>query len=154
VTPSELFLLPSEDDAAEPGDRRLLDGLRTLLLNAESGPDSQHPARAETTVAIHLREPGGEPVPFAVLRLEEAPVSVTPGAGTAEIDLELSRADLAAFIVGRLHLPLAIARGDVAFRGPVRRLLRITPVLRSVGRAAAGDDGPPEAPNRAAEEEH
>jgi hypothetical protein len=140
----ELFIVSAGDHPVDHADDVLLERLRALLAAAGEGLASQDPARADTSVAVAVREPGRDPVPFAVLHLAEPAVTVTPGGGAAEVDLELTRQDLEALIEGRLHLPMAIARGDVAFRGPVRRLLRITPVLRGVAAAMAeADAGPP-----------
>lgn len=125
--------MSSEDPPGHPDDVQLLRRLRAVFLAAADGPASQDPARAETSVAIFLaQEAPAAPAPFALLRLDRRPISVDAGAGQAEVDITLTRADLTALVDGELHLPLAIARGDVGYRGPVRKLLRITPVLRSV----------------------
>jgi hypothetical protein len=123
-----------EADAGPAVDDHLLARLRGLLLAAADGSPSQNPARAATSVAIFTREGDDGAVPFAQLLLDREPILVQrgDGDGRSEIDLTLTRADLVRLVEGDLHLPLAIARGDVAFRGPVRKLLRITPVLRSL----------------------
>lgn len=113
-------------------DATLLDELRDVLEAAEDGLPSQQPSRAQTTVAFHVTENRGETsVPWATLLLDRTPVIVEEGSqSTPEVEIFLSRKDLQDFIHGRLQLPLAIASGGVSFSGPVRKFLRITPVLR------------------------
>lgn len=118
---------------AAPTDPELLDMLRGLFTAAANGHASQRASRAQTTVTIHVAQPDGSaPAPLAYLALDRDPVVVEPAGAEAEVDLILTREDLAALLAGDLHLALAIARGDVTFRGPVRKFLRITPVLRAL----------------------
>lgn len=125
---------------APPTDSELLDMLRELFAAADDGVASQRPSRAQTTVTIHVEQPDGTgPTPLAYLALDREPVVVERAGAKAEVDLVLTREDLAALLCGELHLALAIARGDVSYRGPVRKFLRITPVLR----ALASPEWPP-----------
>lgn len=118
-------------------ERHMFERLEELIATAAAGPPSQDPARTQTTVAFRLEdEQDAEPRPFALLLLDREPPAVERGGGTAEAELVFRRDDLARFLHGDLQLPLAIARGDVAFRGPVRKFLRIAPVLRSLARSA------------------
>jgi hypothetical protein len=118
---------------APPTDPELLDMLRELFAAAADGGASQRPSRAQTTVTIHVEQPDGTgAAPLAFLALDREPVVVEPAGAEAEVDLVLTREDLAALLCGELHLALAIARGDVSYRGPVRKFLRITPVLRGL----------------------
>jgi hypothetical protein len=115
-------------------DAELLEDLRELLDAAVAGQPSQGPGRARTSVAISIRDDGGAPTPWAVLRLDRQPVAVEPGGGSAEIQLTFPRETLREFLRGDRQLALTIARGEVEFRGPVRKFLRITPVLRALAR--------------------
>lgn len=117
-------------------DEQLVAMLRGLLVAATG---RQNPVIATTSVAISVQGEGGQPVPWAVVALERERVAIEPGAGSAEAELIFPPASLRAFVRGDLQLSLAIARGEVAFRGPVRTFLRIAPVLRAIARAERGD---------------
>lgn len=118
-------------------DNELIAALRELLDRATMGLPSQHPARAQTSVEFSVKDCQGGSLPWAVIHLDGEPISVAPGGGQAEIGLCFSREDLRRFLTGDLQLPMAIARGDVAFSGPVRKFLRIAPVLRALARSEA-----------------
>jgi hypothetical protein len=135
---SEVDAAPGAGGAVQGDDAELVRGLRALLDAATAGPASQNPARAQTSVAIAVQDADGPAAALAVLALDREPVTVEPGPGRAEIELTFPRATLERFLRGDLQLALAIARGEVAFRGPVRKFLRITPVLRALAR----DEGP------------
>jgi hypothetical protein len=131
---SDVEAAPGAGGAVQNDDAELIGLLRELLDAAAAGPASQNPARAQTSVAISIQDGEGAPSAWAVLALDREPVAVEPGGGRAEIDLTFPRATLESFLRGELQLALAIARGEVAFRGPVRKFLRITPVLRALAR--------------------
>lgn len=118
-------------------DIELITALRALLDYATMGLPSQHPARAQTSVELSVKDCQGGSLPWALIHLDREPISVAPGGGQAEVGLCFSREDLRKFLTGDLQLPMAIARGDVAFSGPVRKFLRIAPVLRALARSDA-----------------
>jgi hypothetical protein len=118
-----------EDDA------ELLEDLRELLDDAAAGQPSQCPSRARTSVAISIQDDEGATTPWAVVRLDRQPVAVEAGGGRAEIQLTFPRETLREFLRGDRQLALTIARGEVAFQGPVRKFLRITPILRALARS-------------------
>ena len=64
-------------------------------------------------------------------------VEVLLGDTPAEIRAELSSESLARFADGELLLPLALAAGEGRHHGPVRRLLAVSPILRTLVAAGA-----------------
>jgi phospholipid/cholesterol/gamma-HCH transport system ATP-binding protein len=66
------------------------------------------------------------------LVLQGARPAVLTGTHPAEIELSLGEAQFAELAAGRLVLAEAILHGELAFRGPVGKLLSIDPVLRSL----------------------
>jgi hypothetical protein len=84
-------------------------------------------ARANTTVRICLaddRELG------VTLLLDRDPVEVVGRDAPAEVEIWIVSADLARLYSPDFHLAMAITRGRVRFAGPVRKFLRVTPVVR------------------------
>src|SRR5262249_882087 len=53
--------------------------------------------------------------------------------GNAEVSLRIASFDLAHLTSEDFRLPMAIARGRVAADGPVRKFLRVVPVLGPIG---------------------
>ncbi|MCW2986983.1 MAG: transporter [Conexibacter sp.] len=124
---------PSSAWAVETADP-LIERLRELLTVAGAAGPMQDPARADTSVAIAIRlSADAVPRPWATLLLDRRPVQVAPGdSGDAEASLTFDVVDLEAFVAGELHLAMAIASGRVQATGPIRRFLRITPILRGL----------------------
>lgn len=84
-------------------------------------------ALAQTSVHIHFSDTAG-----ITLLLDRTPIESMPSiVGTAEVELWGS-ADLFAEIIRRdKQMAMAITDGDLEYRGPVRKFLRIVPILRS-----------------------
>ena len=59
---------------------------------------------------------------------------VDPGAGStdATIELTLALADVELLTLGRLRPAMAIATGRATYRGPVRELLRVLPLVQAM----------------------
>ncbi|HEX4107401.1 MAG TPA: hypothetical protein VHX88_04665 [Solirubrobacteraceae bacterium] len=72
------------------------------------------------------------------LRLDRTPPSVHRGAHEATVDvrLELPSSAVEQVILEPGYLPMEILAGRVRFSGPVRKLLRVLPILRAGARAA------------------
>lgn len=84
-------------------------------------------ALAATTVHIYLTDTVG-----FTLKLDQTPISAEPRiVGNAEVEMWMSADKLVAFFRGERHLAMAIMHGDVEWTGPVRKFLRIIPILRS-----------------------
>lgn len=99
-------------------------------------------------VRIHFTD--GE-VEDLVLLLDRRPVDVVEGHSTnAEIEVSMTAGQLRRFVDGDLYLPMAIMAEGVRYSGPVRKLLRVAPVLQHLasdpqraGRGGAESRGTP-----------
>ena len=82
---------------------------------------------ADTTVHIHLTDTAG-----VTLRLDRDPIEAEPRiSGHAEIELWTSAQELLRCGRGERQLAMSIMRGQAEYSGPVRKFLRIQPILRS-----------------------
>jgi phospholipid/cholesterol/gamma-HCH transport system ATP-binding protein len=88
-------------------------------------------AHAQTTLEVHLVDTDPE-LSFTVLADREPVEMVSGSVGEAEVDLFATMADTVGFFAGELHLAMAIARGDVSYTGPVRKVLRVIPIMRRI----------------------
>ena len=86
--------------------------------------------QAETTLRIELAD---EPDLSVTLALHEDGVSVGAGTHSAEVNLVLSSVDLERLWSRDFNLAMAIARGRVRVNGPVRKFLRVMPIIRQLG---------------------
>lgn len=106
---------------------------------------SERMAFARTTVHIHFQDPTGETA--CTVWLDKSPISAELGlVGDAEIELFGTSEVYMSLFAAKEALPIAIVRGDVTYRGPVRKFLRVVPILSSFSfddfRAAANGTGP------------
>lgn len=86
-------------------------------------------AFARTTVAIHLTDAPEDT--GVTLRLMKTPISATPGIDPeAEIHMYAPTALWIDTLADRVPLPMAVHHGDVEYSGPVRKFLRVAPILR------------------------
>jgi hypothetical protein len=86
-------------------------------------------ALAGTTVEINLVD-APSPTAFSML-LDRNPVELVEGSyPDAEVKLYMTADDLAAFWSGHLHAAIAITDGRIGYRGPVRKVLRVLPIVR------------------------
>lgn len=82
---------------------------------------------ADTTVHIHFTDTVG-----VTLRLDTTPITAEPRiVGEAEVELWGSADKFVSYARGERHLAMAIMYGEVQWAGPVRKFLRIMPILRS-----------------------
>ena len=124
----------------------LFDGL-TRAAQAAAADDyiGRRLALAQTTLHVHMTDT--EPERVHSFLLDREPVEILPGAhGQAEVHLYGSIVDVLRFYAGVLHLGAAIMRGDVTYTGPVRKVLRVIPIMRRLAggdavRLISGDDG-------------
>lgn len=85
-------------------------------------------SRAGTTVRIELLD---EPELSRVLLLNRSPVTVVDDPHEpAEIVMRPLSVDLDRLWAEGFHLPMAIVKGRVGVEGPVRKFLRVAPILR------------------------
>jgi hypothetical protein len=99
---------------------------------AASTPAAARLAQAQTVVTIRLAD---EPDLSVTLHLDREPIEVVTGTpANAEAELVLPSVDLTHIWSSEFHVPIAIVRGRAAVRGPVRKFLRVLPVLRAAAR--------------------
>jgi hypothetical protein len=84
-------------------------------------------ARANTTVRIELAD---DPELAVTLLLDRDPIEVIDSDQECEVEIAIVSVDLARLYSPDFHLSMAISRGRVGFTGPVRKFLRVTPVVR------------------------
>ncbi|PTL59569.1 hypothetical protein [Paraconexibacter algicola] len=86
-------------------------------------------ASAEVVANIHLRDSPQDLV--LALHLDRTPIELTAGAVPgAEVDLFIDTDDVMRFWTGEINLAMRILHGDIAYEGPVRKLLRVVPIAR------------------------
>jgi hypothetical protein len=113
-----------------PIDPRLMAEL-TAAFFLQAADDAQLGSRlalARTTVHIHYTDEVG-----VTLRLDRTPIEAEPRVvGDVEIEIWGSPESFLDFTFGRRHLAMAVLRGEVEYLGPIRKFLRIVPILRSL----------------------
>jgi hypothetical protein len=116
---------------------RAVGDLRTLIRAVAEDPAAgARAALADTTVGIRLSD--GYTV---TLFLDREPVELDTAEYDTEIALAMTAPQLEQLIRGELALAMEIAHGRIAYTGPVRKFLRIVPILRRVaGDWLAGPD--------------
>ena len=91
---------------------------------------SERMSFADTTVQIHFVDPDHEA--SCTVYLDRTPISAELGTvGTAEIELFAPSGVFLDLFLAKEKLPMAIVAGDVTYKGPVRKFLRVTPMLTS-----------------------
>jgi hypothetical protein len=92
---------------------------------------SERMSFADTVVHIHYTDlPASQDV--CTVWLDRTPIGGEVGAiGQPEIELYATAGVFMDLFAGRVALPIAIVRGDVEYRGPVRKFLRVVPILSS-----------------------
>lgn len=121
-------------DAQEPSTTVSIDPQVMANKTAEFFLQAAHDERlgdrlslAQTTVHIHYTDTVG-----VTLRLDKSPIEAEPRiVGTAEVEMWGSADKFLAFMRGERHIAMAIMHGEIEWAGPVRKFLRIIPILRS-----------------------
>jgi hypothetical protein len=101
----------------------------TVAASADNELLSRRLALADTTVRIELAD---EEDLALTLLLDRTPIEVVDGSGDAEVGLTIASIDLERLWLEDFHLPMAIVRGRVLTRGPVRKFLRVMPIVRGL----------------------
>jgi phospholipid/cholesterol/gamma-HCH transport system ATP-binding protein len=118
---------------APAGERELRAALGAML----SSPSPVVHRLSYARTSVMLRVTGGRsPV---TLLLDRRPPELAGADEPAEIELELTPHQAVDLAHGRFPLPAAILRGDVSFRGPVRKYLEVEPMVRALLLAAGGE---------------
>jgi hypothetical protein len=101
----------------------------TVAASSDNEVLSRRLALADTTVGIELAD---EEDLALTLLLDREPIEVVDGSADPEISLTIASIDLERLWLDDFHLPMAIAHGRVRPRGPVRKFLRVMPILRGL----------------------
>lgn len=113
---------------------RVVEASRAAIeeLLASDARVSKRLALVPTVIELAVSDPGAPPL---TLMLDAAPVAVLTGRGApvSEVRVTLSAGQLDAVWTGGLPLAVAMLRGEVTYEGPVRKLLRVVPILRQIG---------------------
>lgn len=113
---------------------QILDRMMQFWEDAVADPKlGSRIARAGTTVQIHFTDvltPAGEPMGFTLL-LDRDPCEVVGGFLDAEVELYAPAKMWFALARGHRRTAMAIAEGDITYNGPVRKFLRIVPMLQN-----------------------
>jgi phospholipid/cholesterol/gamma-HCH transport system ATP-binding protein len=124
---------PVVDAAA--AERELHAGL-TALLSSPS-PVVRRLSYARTSVMFRVT--GGRSP--STLLLDRRPPELGGADEPAEIEIELTPGQAVDLVHGRFALPAAILRGDISFRGPVRKYLEVEPMVRALLLAGGPEPG-------------
>jgi phospholipid/cholesterol/gamma-HCH transport system ATP-binding protein len=110
--------------------QRTLDAFRTRIEAAARNERlARRLAQADTTVRIELAD---EPDLGVTLQLHGDRVGVDDNGAAAEVEMNLSSVDLERIYTEDFNLSMAIARGRVLVSGPVRKFLRVMPIVRTL----------------------
>jgi phospholipid/cholesterol/gamma-HCH transport system ATP-binding protein len=118
-----------EQSTAHAESERALEEFAAMIEDAGSDPDISHRlSLAETTVEVILAD---ETDLSVTLQFDRVPIVVQRGGDSdAEATMTVASYDLAQLYTQEFQLPMAIANGRVRTTGPVRKFLRVVPVLR------------------------
>jgi putative sterol carrier protein len=98
-------------------------------------------ALADTTVSVKLSDGPGH---VFTLYLDREPIEMADHDDRAEITLAMTAIQLEQLIRGELRLAMEIAHGRIAYDGPVRKFLRVVPIIRRISNDwLAGPDHDP-----------
>lgn len=115
--------MPGHEDLA----RRTVDFFRRGADDAEL---SERMSFAATVVQITYTDVAGENT--CTVWLDRDPIEADlGGSGDAEIELSMDAETGISLFTGQVALPIAILNGDVTYRGPVRKFLRVVPIMQS-----------------------
>lgn len=91
---------------------------------------SERMSFANTTVHLHFTDPAGNA--SCTVWLDRLPIGAEMGAvGQAEIELFAPTQIWMDLYQRKRQLPIEIVRGEVTYTGPVRKFLRVVPLLSS-----------------------
>lgn len=113
---------PSQQEA-----EAIFDSFREIMEVGSRDPVFGHRlALAQTVAHVHISD--ADDLTLSLL-LDREPIEAVEGAvGDPEVELFIKSRDVDRFWNGEMHLAMAIAEGEVQYRGPVRKLLRIVPI--------------------------
>ena len=125
---------PEESSARRHAEHVLDDFAQTLEAGVRDKGLHDRLALAATTITLTLADEADLSI---TLLLDRSPIEVIDGFADAESQMWIASVDLARIWSPDFYLPMAIAKGRIRIAGPVRKFLRIVPILRTVGEVSA-----------------
>lgn len=114
---------PSQEEA-----QRIFEHFREVMEMGANEPNFGHRLALAQTV-VHVEITDADNLTMTLL-LDREPIEIVPGGnGEAEVELYIKSRDLDRFWAGDLHLAMALAEGQVEYSGPVRKFLRVVPIM-------------------------
>jgi hypothetical protein len=118
---------PEPTDAPTDAASELVSALQHAL--ALGGRPVYRLGSAHTSVTYEIVDEDGAAV---TLLLDRHPPAIVDGNEPAEVTIAFTRAQAVRFLRGEMILPNELLAGNVTARGPVRRYLRVDPILRGL----------------------
>jgi hypothetical protein len=107
----------------------LVDGVTAFFSTADDLV-GRRLANSHTVCHFHLTD--AEPLGFT-LWFDRVPIQAEARiVGDAEVEIYAATDSFAKVFLGREHMGLLIARGEITFKGPVRKMLRAAPIMRTL----------------------
>jgi hypothetical protein len=122
-----LAATPEESHARQVTERTLEDFAQTIEVGVREHGLSDRLKLAGTTINITLAD---EPDLSVTILLDRSPIEVVDGVSDAEARMWIASVDLTRIWSPDFYLAMAITKGRLRVEGPVRKFLRIVPVLR------------------------
>jgi hypothetical protein len=122
-----LAATPEQSHARQETERTLEDFALTIESGAREHGLSDRLKLADTTINITLAD---EPDLSVTILLDRSPIEVVDGVVDAEARMWIASVDLTRIWSPDFYLAMAITKGRLRVEGPVRKFLRIVPVLR------------------------
>jgi hypothetical protein len=122
-----LAATPEESHARQVTERTLEDFAETIESGVREHGLSDRLKLADTTISITLAD---EPDLSVTILLDRSPIEVVDGVVDAEARMWIASVDLTRIWSPDFYLAMAITKGRLRVEGPVRKFLRIVPVLR------------------------
>jgi hypothetical protein len=118
---------PEDSHARQQTERTLEDFALTIESGVREHGLSDRLKLADTTITITLAD---EPDLSVTILLDRSPIEVVDGVVDAEARMWIASVDLTRIWSPDFYLAMAITKGRLRVEGPVRKFLRIVPVLR------------------------
>jgi hypothetical protein len=122
-----LAATPEQSHARQETERTLEDFAETIEFGVREHGLSARLKLADTTISITLAD---EPDLSVTILLDRSPIEVVDGVVDAEARMWIASVDLTRIWSPDFYLAMAITKGRLRVEGPVRKFLRIVPVLR------------------------
>jgi hypothetical protein len=122
-----LAATPEQSHARQETERMLEDFALTIESGVREHGLSDRLKLADTTINITLAD---EPDLSVTILLDRSPIEVVDGVVDAEARMWIASVDLTRIWSPDFYLAMAITKGRLRVEGPVRKFLRIVPVLR------------------------